>query len=114
MYLLGGIDNSTTYMNDVWSSSDGKTWTQITDNATWPMGYGHLATAFNKKIWVMDGNNGSPLKDVWYSSNDNASSWTQASTSGTMLSAGSGPPASVFDGELWVAGGNGGSETLNS
>ena len=36
MYLLGGIDNSTTYMNDVWSSSEGKTWTQITDNATWP------------------------------------------------------------------------------
>ena len=34
MYLLGGIDNSTTYMNDVWSSSDGKTWTQITDNET--------------------------------------------------------------------------------
>ena len=114
MYLLGGIDNSTTYMNDVWSSSDGKTWTQITDNATWPKRYGHLATAFNKKIWVMGGNNGSTIKDVWYSSNDNASSWTQASTSGTMWSAGSGTPASVFDGELWVAGGNGGSGTLNS
>ena len=76
MYLLGGIDNSTTYMNDVWSSSDGKTWTQITDNATWPKRYGHAATVFNKKIWVMGGDNGSTLNDVWYSSNDNASSWT--------------------------------------
>ena len=44
----------------------------------------------------MGGNNGSTLKDVWYSSNDNASSWTQASTSGTMWSAGSGTPASQF------------------
>ena len=114
IYLLGGIDNSTTYMNDVWSSSDGKTWTQITDNATCPKRYGHAATVFNKKIWVMGGDNGTTLNDVWYSSDDNASSWTQASTTGTMWSARSGHTVSVFDGKLWVAGGNGASGTLNS
>ena len=98
MYLLGGIDNSTTYMNDVWSSSDGKTWTQITDNATWPRRYGHLATGYNKKIWVMGGNNGGTLKDVWYSSNGNASRWTQANTSETMWLAGSGPRLKLLTG----------------
>ena len=54
---------------------------KITDNATWTKRYGHAATGYNKKIWVMGGDNGSTLKDIWYSSNDNASSWTQASTS---------------------------------
>lgn len=50
----------------------------------------------------------------WYSSNYNASSWTQASTSGTMWSAGSDTQASVFDGESWIVDGNGSSGTLNS
>ena len=95
MYLLGGIDNSTTCMNDVWSSNDGITRTQITDNATCPKRYGHAATVFNKKIWFMGGDNGTTLNDVWYSSNGNASSWTQASTTGTMWSAGSGHTAAV-------------------
>ena len=62
----------------------------------------------------MGGDNGSLLSDVWYSSNDNASSWTQASTSGSIWSARSGHTAIVFDGKLWVIGGNGGSGTLNS
>ena len=55
MYLLGCIDNSNTCMNDVWSSSDGKTWTQITDNATCPKLYGHAAVVLNKKcgLWAV-------------------------------------------------------------
>ena len=64
-------------------------------------------------MWVMGGENGTTPNDVWYSSDDNASSWTQASTTGTMWSARSGHTAAVFDGKLWVAGGNGGSGTLN-
>ena len=114
LYLLGGIDNSTSYMNDIWSSSDGKTWTQVTDNTSWSKRYGHAAVVFNKKIWILGGDNGNLLSDVWYSSNGNASSWTQASTSGSMWSARSGHTAIVFDGKLWVIGGNGGSGTLNS
>jgi len=114
LYMLGGIDNSTSYMNDIWSSSDGETWTQVIDNSSWSKRYGHAATVFNNKIWIMGGDNGSLLSDVWFSSNDNASSWTQASTSGSIWSARSGHTAIVFDGKLWVIGGNGGSGTLNS
>ena len=114
LYLLGGIDNSTSYMNDIWSSSDGETWTKITDNASWSKRYGHAGVVFNNKIWIMGGDNGSLLGDAWYSSNENASSWTQASTSGSIWSARSGHIAIVFDGKLWVIGGNGGSGTLNS
>ena len=114
MYLLGGIDNSSAKMNDVWSTSDGKTWTEITDNATWSKRSGHAATVFDQKIWVMGGDNGSTLSDVWYSGTDNASSWTQASTSGTTWSARSGHTATVFEGKLWVFGGNAGTESLNA
>ena len=52
----------------------------------------------------MGGNNGSTIKDVWYSSNDNASSWTQASTSGTMWSAGSGIESGVMGNRLYLIG----------
>ena len=114
LYLLGGIDNSNSYMNDIWSSSDGETWIKVSDNASWSKRYGHAAVVFNNKIWILGGDNGSLLSDVWYSSNDNASSWTQASTSGSIWSARSGHTAIVFDGKLWVIGGNGGSGALNS
>jgi hypothetical protein len=114
MYLLGGIDNSSAKMNDVWSTSDGKTWTEITDNATWSKRSGHAATVFNQKIWVMGGDNGSTLSDVWYSSTDNASSWTQATTSGSTWLARSGHTATVFEGKLWVIGGNADTESLNA
>ena len=100
MYLLGGIDNSTTYMNDVWSSSDGKTWTQITDNATWPKGYGHLATAFSKKIWVIGGGNGSSVFSKVYSSSD-GKTWTDAGASGDW-SARNNHAAIAFVGKLSV------------
>ena len=108
LYLLGGIDNSTAYMNDIWSSSDGKTWTQVTDNSSWSIRYGHATEVFNNKIWILGGDNGNLLSDVWFSSNDNASSWKQASTSGSMWSTRSGHTAIVFGGKLWMIGGNGG------
>ena len=52
----------------------------------------------------MGGNNGRTLKDVWYSSNVNSSSWSQASTSGTMWSAGSGIESGVMGNRLYLIG----------
>ena len=46
----------------------------------------------------MGGNNGSTLKDVWYSSNGKASRWTQASNSETKWSAGSGSRLTLLTG----------------
>lgn len=77
MWVLGGSENyyfgdASSLKNDVWSSSDGKTWTQETEAAPWaPRAY-HQAAVLNDKIYVFGGGNYVPqyfaLNDVWSSS----------------------------------------------
>ena len=73
MWLIGGTDwNPTRYggsRNDVWSSSDGINWAQVTASAAWPGRVSHQAVVHDGKIWVIGGTNtsGTALNDVWYS-----------------------------------------------
>lgn len=77
LWMLGGTENyyfggATSTKNDVWSSADGKTWTQATAKAAWsPRAY-HQAVALNDKIYVLGGGNYVPTyearNDVWSSS----------------------------------------------
>jgi len=76
MWILGGSENyyfgdETSLKNDVWFSSDGKTWTQATDNADWaPRAY-HQAAVLNGRMYVFGGGNYVPeyeaFNDVWSS-----------------------------------------------
>ena len=76
MWILGGTENyyfgdDKSLKNDVWSSADGKEWTQETANAPWsPRAY-HAAVVHDGKIWVLGGGNYVPkyqaLNDVWCS-----------------------------------------------
>ncbi len=76
MWILGGIENyyfgtKESLKNDVWYSSDGKSWTQATASAPWaPRAY-HQAAVLNGRIYVMGGGNYVPgyfaLNDVWSS-----------------------------------------------
>ena len=77
MWLLGGIEDyyfgtDASLKNDVWSSGDGKTWTQETAHAGWsPRAY-HQAVTLNGRIYVLGGGNYVPryhaTNDVWSSS----------------------------------------------
>lgn len=76
IWILGGSENyyfgdASSLKNDVWSSPDGKTWTQETAEAGWkPRAY-HQAAVLNDKIYVFGGGNYVPeyfaLNDVWSS-----------------------------------------------
>ncbi len=69
MWIYGGYTNSCTgsctFLSDVWSSSDGITWTQATPAAPWghangfaggsPGRFNFGAVAFNNQLWVMGG-----------------------------------------------------------
>ncbi len=76
MWILGGTENyyfgdENSLKNDVWSSSDGKTWTQVTERAAWsPRAY-HQAAVLNGKMYVFGGGNYVPeyhaKNDVWSS-----------------------------------------------
>lgn len=55
--------------NDVWSSSDGFTWTQETSAAPWSIREEAAATIYNNKIWLTGGQSTALTNDVWSSPN---------------------------------------------
>ena len=121
MWVMGG-NNGQNYVNDrndVWSSSDGVTWTQTTVMGThWSARWGHAAAVFDGKMWVMGGGRGRLsgsedfvlLNDVW-SSADGAS-WTRVEESRTPTAEDPHWPvrnthaAVVFADKLWVMAGS--------
>ena len=104
IWVLGG-DDGINSKNDVWSSSDGKTWEEKTDAEGWSVRSDHTSVVFDKKIWVLGGSNVSRKKDVWSSSDEKT--WTQekaaADWSGREMHT-----SVVFDKKIWVLGGDDG------
>ena len=80
IWLLGGgiyHDRDQTH-NDIWKSSDGVAWQQITNNADWAPRRFHRAIAYSGALWVMGGADAGSvnLNDVWHSTN--GVEWTLA------------------------------------
>jgi hypothetical protein len=103
IWVIGGIDVNNTRVNDVWYSSDGFNWIQITANAGWSSRYDHSAVVLNNKIWIMGGNGSAGfLNDVWSSSN--GINWTQA-TANAGWSARNRHTSVAFNNKIWLLGG---------
>ena len=101
MWVMGGLGSSNT--NDVWSSSDGITWTQATASANWSVRIFHSSVVFDNKIWVIGGtDNGSHNGDVWYSSD--GISWTQATANAPWVTRYA-HSSLVYNNKIWVIGG---------
>lgn len=111
MWILGGTENyyfgdESSLKNDVWSSPDGKTWTQTTADAGWaPRAY-HQAAVLNDKIYVFGGGNYVPTyesrNDVWSSSD--GITWEQE-TEHAPWSPRLWFSATTYRDHLWVIGG---------
>jgi hypothetical protein len=119
-WLLGGLEyTSATFLNDVWSSADGKNWTRITEHAEWSPRKGHALVAFNNKLWLLGGAIGvdkdkAPNKfinDIW--SSDDGIRWTKVLDM-CPWTARDNPRVVVFKGKLWIIGGQGHSDIWNS
>jgi hypothetical protein len=81
MWIIGGVSGTGSDYNDVWSSTDGKNWTQVLGNNASPgpnqfsQRQLFAAAVFNNKMWVVGGESAtSELNDVW-SSTDGVN-WT--------------------------------------
>ena len=111
MWILGGTENyyfgdEKSLKNDVWSSADGKTWTQATADAGWaPRAY-HQAVVLNDKIYVFGGGNYSPKQyvynDVW--SSDDGVKWTKV-TDAAPWNPRAWFSAVTYRDRMWVIGG---------
>ena len=51
-------------LNDVWSSSDSITWTEVTSSASWSERRGHTTVVLNNQMILMGGYNGDYLSLV--------------------------------------------------
>jgi hypothetical protein len=111
MWILGGSEqyyygDARSLKNDVWSSSDGRKWTQVVAAAPWAPRAFHQAIVLNNKIYVMGGGNYSPsytaYNDVW--SSEDGLHWDQ------VTAAASWAPriwfsSVVYRDRMWVLGG---------
>jgi uncharacterized protein YjdB/N-acetylneuraminic acid mutarotase len=102
LWLIGGQRGATPdYLNDVWSSSDGSTWTLATGAAPFPPRAEHALAVFNGRLWVIQGRNASGyLKDVW--STADGTTWRAENQFGNWGRAGH--RAVVHNGRLYVIG----------
>ncbi|MDA0832751.1 MAG: hypothetical protein O2955_10045 [Planctomycetota bacterium] len=55
MWIVGGDANQRHYQNDVWKSTDGKTWELVTDDVPWGPRVLHYTFVHDDKIWVLGG-----------------------------------------------------------
>ncbi len=118
MWLIGGYNPTNNYLNDVWSSTNGASWTNVLPDLTGGSSTqfigrtNHTSLVFNNAMWVIGGDNGllgGVLNDVW--SSTNGSTWTQtASASSANIFPARGDHTSlVFNNTMWVIGGFGAS-----
>ncbi len=108
---------ASTFFNDVWSSTDGGTWSRLTADAGWAGRAGLSAAVFRNAIYVMGGSQnddtaivgGPPTRiyfnDVWRSVD--GVSWERV-TAHAPWAPRAGAVAAVKDGYLWILGGEDG------
>ena len=76
---LEGHNESRRYLNDVWESADGKSWSKLTDSAAFPARFKHQVVSFKNALYLIGGFNGNNqatyFNDVWHSTN--GKDWTQ-------------------------------------
>jgi hypothetical protein len=111
IWVIGGSLNKLT-MNDVWSSPDGVTWTQVTAAAAFGVRSHHTAFVFDNKMWLIGGEaNGTLIyHDVWNSTD--GVTWNLV-TDTPEFGERSFHSSTVFDNRMWVVGGLTGSTLTN-
>jgi hypothetical protein len=105
LWIFGGANGvaadgaSDAFLNDVWTSPDGVTWTEVTAAAPWAARADPGIEVFNDELFLVGGQG---YNDVWRSKD--GKNWTQvvAEAEWNMRHD---QGTAVFDGKLWVFGG---------
>jgi len=104
LWIIGGEDNDGNALQDIWSSSDGGTWTLEVNTAPFGAIQFHSTVVFNGKLYVIVGNPSTGHTEVWSSSN--GTTWTQNTNNAADAFFGrGGHKAVVFNNTIYVIGG---------
>lgn len=108
IWVLGGGNYVPKYeaLNDVWCSSDGRNWAQVTAHAPWHPRIWFSSVVHRDRLWVLGGWSNNPSKnwnDVWHSRDGRE--WIQL-TSRVVWKERHEHSAYVFKDRIWVAGGH--------
>lgn len=110
IYIIGGEDVAPNRLNDVWTSTNGSVWTQVTtlpappETEIFSERNKFTATVYNDKVWVIGGETTTGYaNDIWYSSDMiNWHKYTSAFTLNGLHE----HAALLYSSELWLFGGN--------
>lgn len=100
---MGGVTNGSVLLNDVWNSTDGVNWNEVTGAAEFtPRGLFNCVV-YGGAMWVISGEDSLGLEpDAWYSFDGNI--WTKATSNGGFT--GRYNSASVvFNNHMWIIAG---------
>jgi len=90
-------------LNDIWSSTDGISWTKVVDSTAFSRRRSHASVVFNNEMWVIGGKDADRFQDdVWHSSD--GINWLLA-TDSAGFSGRMDHAAVVFENKIWVIGG---------
>ena len=108
LWVFGGGNYVPTYAghNDVWCSTDGVQWTQVTSHAPWSPRIWFSAVVFRDRMWLLGGWSNNPSKnwnDVWHTTD--GATWTELKTD-SIWSERHEQSYYVFQDKLWLVGGN--------
>ncbi len=104
LWVIGGHTRPTALLADVWSSSDGNSWIQVSEDAAFGARQSPLGLVFDNRMWIIGGFDAEsePLNDVW--SSTDGTTWVcvtdSAEFSGRYAHSGA-----VSDDRMWVIGG---------
>jgi N-acetylneuraminic acid mutarotase len=105
--LIGGIQ--TGYANNVWQTTDGLNWSELSSRAQFSPRSSHQGIEFNGEMWIVGGfaTDGRiadrATNELWRSSD--GVNWSRVTPNGAIFSPRSAHGAAVFNNRLWVIGG---------
>ena len=113
LWVIGGNDKDDGYLDDIWYSADGESWTSVVVSGEHFSGRsGHQAVSFGGDLWVFGGEDADGnLNDVWRSA-DGGGNWTRE-VENAPWEARRRHQVIVYRGSLWLTGGYDGSTNFD-
>jgi len=113
LWVIGGSATNMDYMNDIWYSEDGESWTRATMNPGFAPRRNHQVVVFQDRMWLLGGEIGSYeyTNDVWVS--EDGAYWVKLDVAAPFPER-INHQAVVFKGKMWVVGGYGSTSTGHS